>query len=548
MENKKMFTVRARMLLISLLPATIIGIAMLISAILFMKAGMEEEILKGLLSSAWAYRDTGIANSDREPGDNKIENQLKNQTGFDFTWFDGDSRKNSSLGASVIGTKAADVVIDEVIKNQNTYTSTNTQVAGEAYFVAYVPIIENGKVTSMAFTGVSCESVTKKINKSVSFMIAIEVVLLVITITVTLSSSKRMAGAVKEIENSVTNLSLGKFTKSEFYLERSDEIGSALRSTNLLVEKLTDVVKNISEASNTVGQMAYELADTSDKINGNTDNVSDAVMQIAQGATEQANTIQNASYNVSKLSDAILNVTSNSEQLAEAASQMDLASKSSADALTKLSKRMTDMESSVRSVTENMNATDIAVQSVNSKVEGITSIASQTNLLALNASIEAARAGDAGKGFAVVAEEIGKLAKDSAEIAKQIKADMANLLGQSNNAKSKTDEIAEISKNVSNVLSDTINQINGLIDNVSSTVEGITTISSLADDCSSAKNVIVDAMSSLSAISEENAAATEQTSATMTEVGNSVSTLASSANELRNVSNQLETELKFFQI
>ena len=164
MENKKMFTVRARMLLISLLPATIIGIAMLISAILFMKAGMEEEILKGLLSSAWAYRDTGIANSDREPGDNKIENQLKNQTGFDFTWFDGDSRKNSSLGASVIGTKAADVVIDEVIKNQNTYTSTNTQVAGEAYFVAYVPIIENGKVTSMAFTGVSCESVTKRLT------------------------------------------------------------------------------------------------------------------------------------------------------------------------------------------------------------------------------------------------------------------------------------------------------------------------------------------------------------------------------------------------
>ena len=195
--NKKMFTVRARMMLISLLPAIVIGIAMLVTGILFMKAGMEEEILKGLLSSAWAYRDTGISNMDREAGDSKIETQLKSQTGFDFTWFEGDTRKNSSLGSSVIGTKAADTVIKEVIGNKNTFTSTNTQVAGKAYFVAYVPIIEDGKVVAMAFTGVSREAVQKQINKSVSTMLVIGIILLTITIIVSLSSSKRMSGAIK---------------------------------------------------------------------------------------------------------------------------------------------------------------------------------------------------------------------------------------------------------------------------------------------------------------------------------------------------------------
>ena len=54
-------------------------------------------------------------------------------------------------------------------------------------------------------------------------------------------------------------------------------------------------------------------------------------------------------------------------------------------------------------------------------ISSIEEIADQTNLLALNASIEAARAGEAGKGFAVVATQVGILAEQSSEAARNTK-------------------------------------------------------------------------------------------------------------------------------
>ncbi|MCR5788372.1 MAG: hypothetical protein K6G83_00640 [Lachnospiraceae bacterium] len=111
----KKYSVKQEMLATVIVPMVVLTAVMLLTGIWFMKAGMEKEILKGLLAAAYEYKDIAVLHTDRWVGDNDLEDELKRKSGYDFTWFDVEVRKNSSLGESAIGTRAAETVMKEVI-------------------------------------------------------------------------------------------------------------------------------------------------------------------------------------------------------------------------------------------------------------------------------------------------------------------------------------------------------------------------------------------------------------------------------------------------
>lgn len=411
----------------------------------------------------------------------------------------------------------------------------------------YIAFARDPNTGFIVCTSKTEEDVLGAARQSAVIVLCVGIALLITAIIISLIMAKSFTEPIEAVAKSLESLSDGRFNKVEKHDKRKDEFGLISKATNSLIETLDTIVTNIKKSAGDVGSSSDELSEMADQISKTAEDVSHAVQEIASGANQQADEIQSATENVGKIGDAVGSVQSSSNDLTSLASKMKEASEISSKSLESLQTSSTEMTAKIDDISSTIQATKDAVNNISEKVEGITSIATQTNLLSLNASIEAARAGEAGKGFAVVAEEIGKLAEDSKQMADDIRKEMETLLAQSEAAVNAAAEVKNGNTDQQIALGETLDAVNGMLEDISSTVDGVHLISEGADTCESSKDSVIDTMSALSAISEENAASSQETGASMQELSETVTTLAGSANDLKDIAQKLNEEMKFFK-
>ncbi len=388
-------------------------------------------------------------------------------------------------------------------------------------------------------------------NSTARIIILISVLILAImAVTAVFIGSrigKEIAG-VGEVIKELGNLDLTKADKLNEYTGRGDEIGEIADAAITLTSAVSDSVKSLNERAAQLQSEAGLLSDNTKSTLQSLNQIDSAVHEIAEGATSQSLEMQNAAEAVSSIGVKVGNTVNSTEKLKESAELLKNSSGSAKEILGQLSKINDRTKASVNDIYQQTNETNSSAERISEATALISSIASQTNLLSLNASIEAARAGEAGRGFTVVAEEIGKLADQSSESAKQIENIISSLVESSKRAVSTMEEVRDIMEQQNEYITKT-GEIFGDVDReIGNSLNGISEISANVKDLDEARKALSDSVSSLSEIAEGNAASAEETSASTTVVNTMMEEVSGIATRVSEVSQNIRKDVDAYVV
>uniref|UniRef100_UPI002899DFFF methyl-accepting chemotaxis protein n=1 Tax=Anaerosporobacter sp. TaxID=1872529 RepID=UPI002899DFFF len=303
-----------------------------------------------------------------------------------------------------------------------------------------------------------------------------------------------------------------------------------------------------SIVSSEVKDSTIEVSKSSEVITSSMAAISGAVVEIEQGMVEQADAANSCLNQMNTLADSINEVTESTETMVSLEKHTNNILESNYEALQELYEKAQGTSDITAKIVIDMEALSTQSSSITQIIDTIEDISAQSNLLSLNASIEAARAGTLGKGFAVVAQEIGKLAGQSLEAAQDVKV-IAEGISKQTKETSKNVMVAKDTVSEQSIaLNKTMEGYNDISTQMQELMKQIEKIKEEVYAIENIKNDTLSAISNISAVSQQTAAATREVSDKTEYEFESVENLNKIIITLEEKARNLEKEIGVFKI
>lgn len=356
-----------------------------------------------------------------------------------------------------------------------------------------------------------------------------------------------LSNEILKIQRITKMVAEGDFTQ-KMVVKRQDELGDLETYFNEMIDKVASLMREVQEKSNTILEVAANIATMTDETKQTTGQVSESIQNVSDGASAQAISMQEASDEVEKLAKSLEETKDYVDGIDRMSVDTSHLSSHGMDVVEDLIVRTEQTREKSQISIDVMEEMLKSIHKINYISDVIAGITSQTNLLSLNASIEAARAGEAGRGFAVVADEIRQLAEQSKSSTDEIKSIVGEISTKSKVMEQSMTESSEILAEQDKAIQatkDLFHQISGSITNL---IQGLENILDLNHQMAHNKNEVVSRMEDIVAVSEESAATAEQVSSFAEQVNGTMGDMASYAVNLNDIANELEETIKKFRL